>query len=66
MLRTLEEWKEFCFKRGTSGDMVYDILKDWEEDVRSKVDDDVMRRDWENEVYRQCDEEDAKERSNSE
>lgn len=32
MLRTLSKWKEFAFEKGTSGDMVFDILKDWQED----------------------------------
>lgn len=34
MIRTLKEWREFCAERGTSGDMVYDILNDWEEFVK--------------------------------
>ena len=34
--RTLKEWKKFCHERGTSGDMVFDILSDWEEDLQQK------------------------------
>jgi hypothetical protein len=33
MIRTREEWEEWCFKKGTSGDMVYAILSDWKESV---------------------------------
>jgi len=33
MLRTQKEWYEWCLKRGTTGSIVFDILKDWEEDV---------------------------------
>lgn len=33
MIRTVKEWKDFCLERGTSGDQVFDILKDWAEDV---------------------------------
>jgi hypothetical protein len=29
---TLEEWKERA-ERGTSGDMVYAILQDWEKEI---------------------------------
>ena len=29
MLRNADEWFEFAQKKGTSGDMVFDILKDW-------------------------------------
>lgn len=32
MIRTNEEWYEYAMKRGTSGDMVFDILNDWQED----------------------------------
>lgn len=31
MLRTQKEWFDFCQDRGTSGDQVFDILKDWKE-----------------------------------
>lgn len=31
MLRTLQQWYDRCDK-GTSGDMVYDILRDWKEE----------------------------------
>jgi len=34
MIRTQKEWLDWCLERGTSGDMVYDILKDWNEEVR--------------------------------
>jgi hypothetical protein len=29
MLRSRQEWYDYCIERGTSGDMVFDILKDW-------------------------------------
>lgn len=32
-MRTIEEWKNFCYNKGTSGDMVFDILADWEKDL---------------------------------
>lgn len=32
MIRSRDEWYEFAMKRGTSGSMVFDILKDWKED----------------------------------
>ena len=37
MKKTLKEWKEYVSKRGTSGDMVYDILSDWEEQNKKLV-----------------------------
>ena len=30
-MRTRKEWYDFCIKRGTSGDQVFDILRDWKE-----------------------------------
>ena len=29
MARTCQEWYDWCMKRGTSGDQVFDILQDW-------------------------------------
>ena len=31
MLRSQKEWWDWCMKKGTSGDQVFDILKDWAE-----------------------------------
>jgi hypothetical protein len=31
MIRTLQEWFDWSFERGTSGEMVFDILADWKE-----------------------------------
>lgn len=36
MLRTRDQWFEYAIERGTSGDMVFDILKDWKEERESK------------------------------
>ena len=36
MLRTRSEWHEWCMEHGTSGDMVFDILKDWMEDEKNR------------------------------
>ena len=36
MLRTRDEWYEYAIERGTSGDMVFDILKDWGEERESQ------------------------------
>ncbi len=36
MLRTIEEWKTFARERGTTGEMVFDILADWEEEIQDK------------------------------
>jgi len=35
MIRTREEWLEYCMSRGTSGDQVFNILADWAEYERS-------------------------------
>ena len=35
MLRTQKEWKKHALERGTSGDMVFDILEDWEEQINN-------------------------------
>ena len=43
MIRTLEGWKEFCYKRGTSGDMVSDILKDWRSEKSGRAVDDLSQ-----------------------
>lgn len=43
MIRTLGEWKDFCHKRGTSGDMVFDILNDWEAEENSRPVDDLAQ-----------------------
>ena len=32
MIRTEDGWRRFCSERGTSGDQVFDILKDWSEE----------------------------------
>lgn len=32
MARTREEWWEWVIEKGTSGDVVYDILGDWKEE----------------------------------
>lgn len=32
MLRTRQEWFDFAIERGTSGDMVFDILADWKKE----------------------------------
>lgn len=29
MIRTNDEWFEWCMKKGTSGDMVFSIINDW-------------------------------------
>ena len=31
MIRTRQEWYDYCMARGTSGDQVYQILKDWKD-----------------------------------
>jgi len=31
LLRTAQEWWDFCMERGTSGSQVFDILTDWKE-----------------------------------
>jgi hypothetical protein len=31
MLRDRKQWSDYCISKGTSGDMVFDILADWEE-----------------------------------
>ncbi len=36
MLRTRDQWFEYAIERGTSGDMVFDILKDWKEEREAK------------------------------
>ncbi len=36
MLRTMDQWYEHAIERGTSGDMVFDILKDWKEERVAK------------------------------
>jgi len=36
-----KEWYDYCIKEGSSGDMVFDILKDWKEDRL------ILLRDWE-------------------
>ena len=41
MLRSLKEWKEFVIEKGSSGDMVFDILKDWEEASQPDVEADA-------------------------
>lgn len=40
---TIEEWKDYCHERGTSGDMVFDILKDWQLDESGKAVDDLAQ-----------------------
>ncbi len=35
MIRTRDEWYEFCMNRGTSGDQVFDILQDWKEEKQT-------------------------------
>lgn len=37
MIRTLDEWYEYAIEHGTSGDMVFDILRDWKEDSKPKT-----------------------------
>ena len=32
MIRSQEEWWKWSFERGTSGDMVVDILEDWKKE----------------------------------
>ena len=32
MIRSQEEWWKHCMERGTSGDMVIDILEDWKKE----------------------------------
>lgn len=34
MIRTLKEWRKYTFDRGTTGEMVSDILDDWEEQIK--------------------------------
>jgi len=34
MLRNVEQWYKCAMERGTSGDMVFDILKDWRENLQ--------------------------------
>lgn len=36
MLRTRDQWFEYAIERGTSGDMVFDILKDWKEESANR------------------------------
>jgi len=36
MIRNVEEWWKFCMEKGTSGDMVFDILSDWKENIASQ------------------------------
>ena len=36
MLRTRKEWYDYCIKRGTSGDQVFDILSDWQEEEQAR------------------------------
>ena len=36
MLRTMDQWYEHAIERGTSGEMVFDILADWKEERESK------------------------------
>lgn len=43
MLRTLAEWKDFCHARGTSGDMVSDILTDWQTEESGRPIDDLSQ-----------------------
>lgn len=33
MARTVKEWQKYSLEQGTSGDMVFDVLKDWSEEV---------------------------------
>lgn len=35
MIRSQEEWWEWSFVRGTSGDMVIDILEDWKKERKT-------------------------------
>lgn len=46
MIRSLPEWKAFTFEKGISGDMIFDILKDSEEDRRYilKILEDLINR----------------------
>ena len=36
MILTYEQWYDRCFKRGTSGEMCFDMLEDWREE-RAKL-----------------------------
>ncbi len=47
MLRSLSEWKTFALEKGTSGEMVFDILKDWEEqlDIIQQVNNEVNNKE---------------------
>ena len=36
MFLTYDQWYDRCFKRGTSGEMCFDMLKDWKEE-RTKL-----------------------------
>jgi hypothetical protein len=31
-MRNREEWYEFCMDKGTSGDQIFDILRDWKKE----------------------------------
>ena len=56
MLRTLLEWKVFAFEKGISRDMVFDILRDWQEDRNCLLANQSSRREkMENELA-VCDE----------
>ena len=37
MIRTCQGWHDWCMERGTRGDQVFDILKDWKEQGRNDV-----------------------------
>lgn len=43
MVRTLKRWKDFCHKRGTSGDMIFDILEDWQSEESGRPIDDLSQ-----------------------
>ena len=41
MIRSCDQWFDYCYTTGTRGDMVFDILKDWQEEqgyLRSVLD----------------------------
>ena len=35
MIRNLKEWRQWISEKGSSGEQVFDILDDWEEQITS-------------------------------